>query len=219
MVAIGTHAGVRTEAVLTSMEAPLGMAVGNALEIAECVATLEGRGPARLTKVVSGLGARMVMLAGLETSAEAAAARVGQALDSGRALETFARMVRAQGGDAAVIEQSDRLPSAPDRDLVRAVRSGYVTAIRAEGIGRASAVLGAGRERAGEPVDHAVGVVLEVQTGDRVDQGQPLVTLHHRGGHGLPLSRRYCEESLVVGDTPPPPVPDILEYIAEGGSS
>jgi len=219
MVAIGSHAGVRTEAVLTSMEAPLGRSVGNALEIVECIATLKGQGPARLTRVVCGLGARMVVLAGIEASAEAAAVRVERALSSGRALETFARMVQAQGGDPAVIDRGERLPTAPDRDVVRATRAGYVTAIRAEGIGRASAVLGAGRERAGDPVDHAVGVVLEVEPGDRVDHGQPLVTLHHRAGHGLAASRRYCEESLVVGDVPPVALPEILEYIGEGGPS
>src|SRR5262249_41197304 len=111
MVAIGTHAGVRTEAVITDMDAPLGNAIGNSLEIVECIQTLKGSGPADLTGVVTRLATRMVLLGGVETEAPAAAERVRTVLSSGRALNTFARMIERQGGNPRVVEDEGLLPS------------------------------------------------------------------------------------------------------------
>src|SRR5687768_14583609 len=116
MVAIGRHAGVRTEAIITDMDAPLGAAVGHSLEIVESIDMLRGGGPADLTAVVAHLAARMLVLGGIETDAAAAAARVDNALSSGRALETFARMIDRQGGDARVVDEPSRLPVAPGRE-------------------------------------------------------------------------------------------------------
>lgn len=216
MVAIGARAGVRTEAVLTNMDAPLGTAVGNALEIAECVATLQGQGSPPLRAVVGRLATRMVVLSGLETDNVAASVRVETALASGRALETFRRMVIAQGGDPAFIDEPSRLPVAPDRMELRAPRSGIVTAVRAEGIGRASAVLGAGRVRAGDPVDHAVGAIVRVHPGMSVEQGDSLLTLHHRGATGLEEALVYCRSAIDIGDVAPPVAPDVIDEVREG---
>lgn len=215
MVAIGAHAGVRTEAIITSMDAPLGMAVGNALEIIECIDTLKGRGPAPLTSVVRRLAARMVVLAGVERDETLAAARVDAALSSGRALERFARMVEAQGGDARVIDDYHRLPTAPAHEVLTASRGGFVSRLHAERIGRGSAVLGAGRERVSDPVDHAVGVVLRVRPGDAVKPGDPLLTLYHRDGHGLEQARALCEQAVVIAETAPVPEPDVLDEVRE----
>ena len=120
MVAIGTQAGVRTESVITDMNAPLGRAVGNALEIIECLETLKGTGPTELTDVIRVLATRMVMLAGVERDEHAAARRVDEALSSGRAFEVFAKMIERQGGDRRVVDDHSRLPSAPDRELAAA---------------------------------------------------------------------------------------------------
>ncbi len=116
MVAIGTQAGVRTEAVITDMSAPLGRAVGNALEIIECLETLKGDGSSELTGVIRVLATRMVMLAGLDRDENAAARRVDDALSSGRALEVFAKLIERQGGNARIVDDYSLLPSAPDRE-------------------------------------------------------------------------------------------------------
>jgi len=210
MVAIGRRAGVRTEAVITDMDVPLGRAVGNALEIIECLDTLKGRGPADLTEEVIYLASRMVVLAGKETEQEAAAARVSEALSSGRALETFARMVERQGGNPRIIDDYALLPSAPGREIYRAPRAGYLAAMKAEAIGRASGVLGAGRNTIGESVDHGVGIVACAKPGERVAAGQALVELHHRDGRGLEAALALCRDAIAIGDEPPPQRPTIL---------
>jgi pyrimidine-nucleoside phosphorylase/thymidine phosphorylase len=204
LVAIGSAAGVRTEAVITDMDAPLGRAVGNALEVLECIATLQGCGPADVTGLVVHLAGMMVRLAGLERDPAAAGARARQAIASGRALETFGRMIERQGGDRRILEDAALLPATGDRELIRAPRAGYVGAIRARGIGRAAGALGAGRARADEPVDHAVGAVLHATRGQAVAAGQPLIELHHRSGRGLEAARALCEEAVEVSSDPPP---------------
>ncbi len=213
MVEIGSHAGVRTEAIVTAMDAPLGAAVGNALEIRECIDTLQGHGPVELTEVTLHLAARMVVLAGVDTDERIAAARVREALGSGLALETFARMVAAHGGDPHIVDDPTRLAAAPDRTTLRAERSGYVSRIAAEAIGRASSALGAGRERVSDPVDHAVGVVLDVVPGQAVRAGDPLMTLHHRGTRGVDEARARCAAAVAITDEAPAAVPHVLAEV------
>jgi pyrimidine-nucleoside phosphorylase len=203
MVAIGTHAGVRTEALITDMEAPLGCAIGNTLEIVECVETLKGRGPADLADVVLRIATRMVLLAGRERDQEAAARSVEDALNSGRALETFRSMIQAHGANPRVVEDYGLVPQAPEREMFRAPRTGYVTALRAEALGRASNLLGAGRLKVGDPVDHAVGLVVEVCFGAHVSAGEPLIELHHRGGRGLQPAIELCRAAVTISDEPP----------------
>jgi thymidine phosphorylase len=210
MVAIGWQAGVRTEAVITNMDVPLGRAVGNALEIIECLDTLKGRGPAEVAEAVTHLASRMVVLAGQERGEAAATQRVAAALSSGRALDTFAKMIERQGGNPRVVDDYSLLPSAPDREICRASRDGYVIALKAEGIGRASNVLGAGRDKVGESVDHGVGVVVCTQLGERVATGHPLLELHHRGGRGVDAAIALCREAIAIADAPPTPRPTIL---------
>jgi len=210
MVAIGTHAGVRTEAYLTDMDAPLGAAVGNALEIAECIDSLKGGGPSDLAGVVLRLSARMLVLGGVESDAAAATARVTQALASGRALQTFARMIAAQGGDPRVVDEPSRLPAAPSRARLDAPRSGFVARVKAEAVGRASNALGAGRSKVGDPVDPAVGIVLHAKPGDKVERGQPVFELHHRDGHGLDAALALCADALVIDDAAPAPREKVL---------
>jgi pyrimidine-nucleoside phosphorylase len=210
MVSIGGHAGVRTEAFLTDMEAPLGSTIGNALEIVETIDTLKGGGSADLTAVVLRLSSRMLMLGGVESDAAAATARVAQALASGRALQTFARMVEAHGGDPRVVDDPSLLPAAPGRARFEASRAGFVSRMKAEALGRASNELGAGRSAVGDPVDHAVGIVTLVQPGDRVERGQPLLELHHRDGRGLSAALALCGESISIGDEAPVPRAKLL---------
>jgi len=213
MVAIGRHAGVRTEAVITDMDVPLGRAVGNALEIVECLDTLKGKGPAEVTEAVMHLGSRMVVLAGQEPNEAAATRRVADALSSGRALETFARMIERQGGNPRVVDDYSLMSSAPDREICRAPRDGYVTALKAETIGRASNVLGAGRNTVEESVDHGVGIITCVRLGEHVAAGHPLLELHHRGGRGVDAALALCRDAVAIGDAPPIPRPTILDSV------
>src|SRR5262249_33612426 len=158
----GTANGVKTEAIITAMDAPLGCAVGNALEVKECIDILKGGGPADVRDLSIELAARMIRLAGLTKSLEDACKKVNEALTSGRGLELFRKMIDQQGGDPRVLDVPTRLPAAPKQSAVTADRSGFITRLDAEMIGIAACVLGAGRERAEDAVDHAVGVMMHV---------------------------------------------------------
>jgi pyrimidine-nucleoside phosphorylase len=212
MVAIGTRVGLRTEAVLTNMDVPIGRAVGNALEVRECLETLHGRGPADLTALCLELAARMVRL-GDGSGADAAAARVEAALVSGAALERFRRVVERQGGDPHVVDDYDRLPQAAERLEWTADRDGVVTAVDALAVGRASMALGAGRDRVDTPVDPGAGVVLHVRPGDAVTRGQALAELHAGSGARTDEALARLRGAVTIGDTPPAPVPLVLGAI------
>ena len=213
MVAIGTQAGVRTEAFITAMDAPLGCAIGNALEVIECLDVLKGRGPADLTAVATRLASRMLILGGVASDEHAAVARVHAALSSGRALERFAMMVERQGGDPRIVEDDRRLPTAPSREIVRAERAGFVTRTRAQALGRASNALGAGRTTVDDPVDHAVGLVARAKPGDRVKEGDPLVEIHHRDGLGLEAAVALCRGAIEIGEQAPPRRDNVLAEV------
>jgi pyrimidine-nucleoside phosphorylase len=213
MVAIGAHAGVRTQAVVTGMDAPLGRAVGNALEIAECIRVLKNEGPTDVADVVVELASRMIRLAGVESDSAIATDRVRGALASGRALGVLERMITFQGGDARVIDDPARLGVAPDRAVLSASRDGIVQAVGAEAVGRASSVLGAGRDAVGDAVDHAVGVMVLVKPGDRVTKGQPLFELHHREARGLEAAEGLCFAAITIGDAGPALQPAVLAEV------
>jgi thymidine phosphorylase len=214
MVRIGARAGVRTEAALTAMDAPLGRAVGNALEVAEAVETLAGRGPADLRTLTVDLAARMLVLAGLAGDDAEARRRVEAALGSGAALERFRRMVAEQGGDPRVAEDSARLPSAPCRTAVRANRAGFLARLDAGLVGRAAVALGAGRSKVGDAVDPAVGAVVRARPGDMVTAGDAVVELHHRDDGRIDEARRLVEQAVTIGDEAPLAGPLVLERVA-----
>jgi len=214
LVAIGEAAGVRMRAVLTTMDAPRGRAVGNALEIAECIATLRGEGPKDLEVVSIELAARMVEVAGLEPSLEASRGRVRAALKSGDGLEKLREIVEVQGGDPRIIDNPRRLPTAPSVEPVTATRSGYLTAVDAELIGRATKVLGAGRDQLGQMIDHAVGAVMNVALGESVRAGDPVVDLHHRDARGLDEARQLISRAVRIDDVPPATATLILDTVA-----
>ncbi|MFP5308427.1 MAG: thymidine phosphorylase [Actinomycetes bacterium] len=178
-VEIGQAHGRRTAALVTDMSQPLGPAVGNAVEVAHAVDVLAGRAGGRLRTVSLELAAAALSLTG--TGGADPLARATAALDGGDALDRFRRMVVAQGGDGRVCDAPwDVMERAPVRRAVAAPADGVVASIGARGVGELAGRLGAGRQRAGDPVDPAVGVVLAVEVGDAVTAGQPLATLHAR---------------------------------------
>jgi pyrimidine-nucleoside phosphorylase len=213
MVTIGRLGGIPTEAFVTTMDEPLGNTIGNTLEMVECFETLKGSGSAELNAVVTRLAARMVILAGLERDEQAAAARVADALTSGRALQTLSRMIERQGGNPRVVDDYRLMPAAPDRAMVAAARSGFVTRMAALAIGRAAHVLGAGRSKVGEPVDHGVGAITLGHVGDQVREGQPLIELHHRGGRGLDEALTLSRSAIAIDDRPAAARAKILDEV------
>ncbi|HLJ82510.1 MAG TPA: thymidine phosphorylase, partial [Ktedonobacterales bacterium] len=210
MVRIGSDAGVRTLAVLSSMEQPLGRAVGNALELAEAVAILRGEGPEDVTALCLHETATLLALAKLVADEEAGHARAARAVADGSGLAKLAEVIAAQGGDARQIEDTSRLPQAPHREVIAAPRSGYITRIDAERIGMASVRLGAGRMKKGDPIDHAVGLVLLAKVGERLDAGAPLVEVHAREGGQVAAIRKELLAAYSWGEEAPVQPPLVL---------
>ena len=213
LVATGELAGVRTEALLTAMDAPLGRAVGNALEIIESIETLKGRGPADLEALSVEFASRMLVLGDVERDFDRATVLVRQALTSGAGVEKLRQIIANQGGDPGVIDDYARLPAAPDRDVVTAARDGIVVAIRAEAVGRAAVGLGAGRDRLDAAIDPAVGFTIVAPIGTRVKQGDPVIEIHHRNGRGLADARQLLEPAIRIGDVAEAVRPLVLQRI------
>jgi pyrimidine-nucleoside phosphorylase len=178
MVAIGSHAGRRVSAVLSSMQQPLGFAIGNALEVREAIGALRGGGPADLVELCLTLGAQLVQLAGLRPSEESARDLLRQALDSGAAWAKFTQMIAGQGGDLAYVENPSRLPVAPAQLDLPSPRPGYVAAIDGQTLGLVCNALGGGRSRKEDSIDPRVGLVLAAKVSDHVAEGAPLLTIH-----------------------------------------
>ena len=214
LIAIGEASGVRMRAVLTTMDAPRGRAVGNALEIAECCAPLRGQGPADLEAVSIDLAARMVEVAGIESSLDNARGCVRKALEGGGGLEKLREIIEAQGGDPRIVDDPVQLPTAPSVESVLAARSGYLASLDAELVGRATMVLGAGRDRVDQAIDHAVGAIVRVVPGEYVRTGHPVVELHHRDARGLDEARRLVSRAVQIEDAPPAAAPLILDSVA-----
>ena len=215
LVAIGNASGVRTEALITTMDAPLGRAVGNSNEIVESIETLKGKGPEDLETLSVQLAARMLVLGGIARTETDAIAAVRKALSSGAGVEAFRRIIENQRGDPRVVDDYSRLPSAPDEHAVTAPRAGYIHELRAEHIGRAAVALGAGRARVEDTVDHGVGIEIAAPVGASVRQGDTVLVLRHRGGHGLHAALPLVTGAIAIADAPPAARPLIVESIRE----
>lgn len=178
MVKIGNQVGRKTMAVISDMSQPLGFAIGNALEVKEAIDTLKGEGPEDLRELCLVLGSQMVYLAGEAASLKEARTKLVEVIANGKALETFKTFLAAQGGDASVVDQPERLPTAQFTIEVPAKEDGYVAEIIADDIGTAAMILGAGRATKESEIDLAVGLILHKKVGDQVKEGESLVTIH-----------------------------------------
>jgi pyrimidine-nucleoside phosphorylase len=214
LVAIGNASGVRTEAIITSMDAPLGNAVGNAIEVIECLEVLKGRGPEDLVEVATALAARMLVLGGAARDDAEGARHVRTVLDSGKALDRFCRIIEGQGGDPRIADDYSRLPAVPGRAVVSAERSGYVAAVDAELVGRASVALGAGRDKVDDEVDPAVGILVKAPRGARVEAGDPVLELHYRTVARCDAARPLAARAIVIDDSPRARRPQIIAHIS-----
>jgi pyrimidine-nucleoside phosphorylase len=204
MVGIGNRLGRRTVALVTDMDQPLGHAVGNAEEVREAIATLRGEGPGDLTELVLALGAEMLRLGGRVEDAEQGRRLIRERLQDGGGLLKFQEMVQAQGGDPAVVDHPDRLPAAPEVLEVRSPQDGYVQGVDAEAVGRVAMALGAGRARAEDRIDPAVGLTVLVKKGARVRRGEVLALVHARTREEGESAVRAVVAAYRFGPTPPP---------------
>ncbi|MBF0738531.1 pyrimidine-nucleoside phosphorylase [Staphylococcus arlettae] len=178
MVRIGNNVGRKTMAIISDMGQPLGNAIGNALEVKEAIETLQGKGPKDLTELVLILGSQMVVLGGKAKDIEEARALLKEAINNGSALERFKQFLENQDGESSVVDDVNRLPQATYQIELPAETDGVVTEIIANEIGVASMLLGAGRQTKEDSIDLSVGIVLNKKVGDRVAQGESLLTIH-----------------------------------------
>jgi thymidine phosphorylase len=202
MVTLGEEQGVRTSALLTRMDTPLGRAVGNALEVEESVATLAGQGPPDLAEVVLALAREMLALAGIEADPAAA-------LADGSALTRYRDMIAAQGGDPDA-----PLPVARHTRALAAPAAGFLVRLDARAVGNAAWRLGAGRARKEDPVSFGAGVLLKVKPGDRVRAGDVLFELRTDEQSRIPAARGLAADAVIVGDVAPTLTPLVLDRIA-----
>jgi len=213
MVEIGQGVGRRVSAVLSDMNQPLGSAVGNALEVAEALEVLRGRGPADLRAHCLAIAGQMLILGGKAGEAGQAHALLTSALEDGRALDAFMRWIAAQGGDVSVLGDPPVLPRAALVETVLSPRSGVIAAIDAMEVGLAAVELGAGRFKKGDPVDYAVGIVLGPKVGEAVRVGDPLFTIHANDSTRLQVARKRLLAAYRWSDGPVTPPPLVYETI------
>jgi pyrimidine-nucleoside phosphorylase len=180
MVDIGHLAGLHTVAAITSMDQPLGRAIGNALEMAEAISILRGQGPEDVSELCHHEASELLVMTGTVDTMAEAETRVEQAIRTGAAVAKLAEVIEAQGGDPHQVERPELLPKAPVRSMLLAPRSGYIKGIEAEQMGLASMRLGAGRFKKGEAIEHRTGFILQAKMGDYRQAGEPLVEIHAR---------------------------------------
>ncbi|RAP19468.1 Pyrimidine-nucleoside phosphorylase [Bacillus pumilus] len=178
MVRIGNNVGRQTMAVISDMSQPLGLAIGNSLEVKEAIDTLKGEGPEDLNELVLTLGSQMVVLAKKAETLDEAREKLIEVMKNGKALEKFKEFLENQGGDGSIVDQPEKLPQAPYQIDVPAKEAGVVAEIVADEIGVAAMILGAGRATKEDEIDLSVGIMLNKKVGDRVEKGDSLVTLH-----------------------------------------
>lgn len=218
MIQLGADRGCPVVALLTAMDRPLGLACGNALEVRESIDALSGRGPSDLMEVTYALGAEMLMVAGSASSASDAWRMMQSAIGSGRALEKFAEIIRAQGGDPGIVENQALLPSAPLEEEFAAGRDGFIVEVIPRAVGHGVIALRGGRRTMEDSIDPSVGFVITGKPGDRVRRGQTIATIHALDEAGLREGRRALGEAIVLGSDAPSPLDLVSVKITAAGT-
>ena len=213
MVSLGRERDLPVSALLTAMDRPLGVAVGNGLEVMEALECLKGGGPPALREVTLALAVEMVLACGLETDADKVRREAEAALDSGRALARFARLVEAQGGPPGIDEGRMPCAPAPRVEEVGADRGAWVRFVDPKALGYGLIRLGGGRTRKEQSIDPRVGFEILVEPGERVEKGQPLARVHAGGDEDLPLGRQVALEAIgltAAEEEVTPPLPLLI---------
>jgi pyrimidine-nucleoside phosphorylase len=214
MVSIGRRADKRVQALITDMNQPLGYAVGNAVEVMEVSQTLQNAGPADLTRLSLELAARMIYLAKITPTLDDARDLAQRKLLDGSGYRKLKEVIAAQGGNPLVLDKFELLPNASGVHEITSPRAGFVSAIDAEDVGRASAMLGAGRNTKEDQIDPAVGVILDVKVGDRVEAGSVLCRLYYTGTERLEEAAAVVEGAFRIASQPPEERELILEVVS-----
>ncbi|MEQ1884056.1 MAG: thymidine phosphorylase [Bryobacteraceae bacterium] len=213
MVGIGRRMDKRVTALITDMNQPLGYAIGNALEVMEVSQTLQNAGPTDLTRLSLELAARMIHLGKITATLEDARELAQAKLLDGSGYRKFKEVIAAQGGNPQVLDRFELLPNATGAREISSPRSGYVTAIDAEYIGQASSMIGAGRDTKDDAIDPAVGVILEVKVGQKVDAGGVLCRLYYTREDNVDEAAQLVEDAFRISATPPDGRELILEVV------
>ncbi len=216
MIGLGESRGCRTVALISAMDRPLGRASGNAIEVEEAIEGLRGRGPDDLMQVTVALGVEMLLVAGAAPDAAAARAMLHGVIASGAALDLFARVIEAQGGNPAVVDDPSVLPQAPVSRVWDAPQDGIVEEIEPRRIGRAITALGGGRVDVADTVDPAVGFLITARPGDRVTRGQPLATILARSDADAADAAAALDAAIRIGERAAP-LPLVLHRITSAG--
>ncbi|HEY7387288.1 MAG TPA: thymidine phosphorylase, partial [Bryobacteraceae bacterium] len=200
-------------ALITDMSQPLGYAIGNALEVMEASQTLQNAGPNDLTKLSIELAARMIFLGKKAPALEDARRMAEECLVDGSGYRKFKQAVAAQGGNPQALDKFELLPNATGMREIASPRGGYVTSIEAEYIGTASNMIGAGRDRKEDPIDPAVGIILEVKVGEKVDAGSVLCRLYYTREDRVEEAAEMVEDAFRISAQKPDERELILEVV------
>jgi pyrimidine-nucleoside phosphorylase len=207
MIDIGKLAGRQVVCLLSDMNQPLGQAVGNALEVVEAIATLQGAGPADFREHCLGTSAHMLVLGRRAPDLESGRRMAEAVVGSGAAFEKFRVLVGAQGGDVSFVDDPGKFPKAKFVEVIKTDRNGYLDRVNARVIGEAAVALGAGRAKKGEAVDHAVGFIIHRKVGDYLEINQPLFSVCANEAAKLAEARESVRAAFGWSDQPVPPLP------------
>src|SRR5580704_14507363 len=213
MVGIGRRADKHVQALITDMNQPLGYAIGNALEVMEVSQTLQNAGPADLTRLSLELAARMIFLGKITATLDEARELAQKKLLDGSGYRKLKEVIAAQGGNPQVLDRFELLPNATGAREIASPRAGYISAIDAEYIGQASAMIGAGRDMKEDSIDPAVGGILEVKVGQKVDAGGVLCRLYYTGEEHVEEAAQLVEDAFRISGTAPEERELILEVV------
>jgi pyrimidine-nucleoside phosphorylase len=218
MIELGADHGCPVVALITAMDRPLGRACGNALEVEESILALKGEGPADLMSVTYALGAEMLVLAGAAEDHDAARRAMERAIGTGRAAEHFQKMIEAQGGNPAVVDDPALLPQSAEVELFAASRRGFVARVEPRAIGRGITALGGGRTKMDDKLDLSVGFMITARPGDWVEQGEPLASIFARDRAGVESGRATLRTAITIADEADPPLPLVSHRVTAAGT-
>jgi pyrimidine-nucleoside phosphorylase len=218
MIELGADHGTPVVALLTAMDRPLGRACGNALEAEESILALRGEGPPDLMAVTYALGAEMLVLAGAAADHDAARRRMEQAIGTGRAAEHFQKIIEAQGGNPAVVDDPALLPQAAEVELYASPRRGFVARVEPRAVGRGITALGGGRTTMEDTLDLSVGFMISVRPGDWVEQGEPMATIFARDRAGIESGKATLRAAITVADEADLPLPLVSHRVTAAGA-
>jgi len=217
MIELGADHDTPVVALITAMDRPLGRACGNALEVEESILALRGEGPPDLMSVTYALGAEMLVLAGVVADHDAARRKMEQAIGTGRAAEHFQKIIEAQGGNPAVVDDPALLPQAAEVELYLAPRRGFVSRVEPRAVGRGITALGGGRTTMEDRLDLSVGFMITARPGDWVEQGEPLASIFARDRAGVESGRATLRNAIAVADEADPPLPLVSHRVSAAG--